>query len=52
MVYLTTTSTHFIYGNMAHMVKDHTDNEKGNPFPLLHGLSISNKASFISIPPS
>ena len=32
MFYLTTHSTHFIYGYMASdMVKDHSDSEKGNP---------------------
>ena len=49
MFYLTTHSTHFIYGYMASdMVKDHSDSEKGNPLPphrLL--LSISSKGSFI-----
>ena len=69
MFYLTTHSTHFIYGYMegrsvlfndtlntfylrlygvGHMVKDHSDSEKGNPLPphrLL--LSISSKGSFI-----
>ena len=85
MFYLTTHSTHFIYGYMAsdiwlrtilrhilrerernvlfndalntfhlrlygirHMVKDHSDSEKGNPLPpyrLL--LSINSKGSFI-----
>ena len=50
MFYLTTHSTHFIlrlYG-VGHMVKDHTDSEKGNPLPphrLL--LSINSKGSFI-----
>ena len=41
MFYLTTLSIHFIYGNMASnimIVKDHTDSEKGNPLPPLHGL--------------
>ena len=45
MFYLTTHSTHFIYG---YMVKDHSDIEKGNPLPprrLL--LSIKSKGSFI-----
>ena len=35
MFYLTTLSTHFIlplYG-IGHMVKDHSDSEKGNPLP-------------------
>ena len=51
MFYLTTHSTHFIYGYMASdiiMVKDHSDSEKGNPLPphrLL--LSINSKDSFI-----
>ena len=70
MFYLTTYSTHFIYGYMGrernvlfndalntfylrlygirHMVKDHSDSEKGNPLPphrLL--LSINSKGSFI-----
>ena len=31
MFYLTTHSTHFIYG--YRMVKDHSDSEKGNPLP-------------------
>ena len=47
MFYLTTHSTHFIYG-VRHMVKDHSDSEKGNPLPphrLL--LSINSKGSFI-----
>ena len=49
MFYLTTHSTHFIYGYMASdMVKHHSDSEKGNPLPphrLL--LSINSKGSFI-----
>ena len=55
MFYLTTHSTHFIYGYMASdiiMVKDHSDSEKGNPLPphrLL--LSINSKGSFICIIP-
>ena len=47
MFYLTTHSTHFIYG-VRHMVKDHSDSEKGNPLPphrLL--LLINSKGSFI-----
>ena len=35
-IYLTTHSTHFIlrlYG-VGHMVKDHSDSERGNPLPL------------------
>ena len=44
--YLTTHSTHFIY--VRHMVKDHSDSERGNPLPP-HGLlfPISSKGSFI-----
>ena len=34
MFYLTTHSTHFIYGYMVrHMVEDHSDSERGNPLP-------------------
>ena len=45
MFYLTTLSTHFIYGYMA---SDHSDSEKGNPLPP-HRLifSINSKGSFI-----
>ena len=49
MFYVTTHSTHFIYGYMASdMVKDHLDSERGNPLPP-HGLlfSINSKGSFI-----
>ena len=49
MLYLTKHSTHFIYGYMAsHMVKDHSDSERGNPLPP-HGLlfPINSKGSFI-----
>ena len=50
MFYLKTHSTHFylrLYG-VRHMVKDHSDSEKGNPLPphRLH-LSINSKGSFI-----
>ena len=50
MFYLTTHSTHFIYGYMASDIwfKDHSDSEKGNPLPphrLL--LSINSKGYFI-----
>ena len=43
--YLTTHSTHFIYG---YMVSDHSDSEKENPL-LAHGLLflINSKGSFI-----
>ena len=47
MFYLTTHSTHFylrLYG-IRHMVKDHSDSEKGNPLPLL--FPINSKGSFI-----
>ena len=49
MLYLTTHSTHFIYGYMAsNMVKDHSDSEKGNPLsPHRLLLSINSKGSFI-----
>ena len=35
MLYLTTHSTHFIYGlyGVGHMVKDQSDSERGNPLP-------------------
>ena len=51
--YLTTHSTHFIYGYMASdMVKDHSDNERGNPLPPHRLLfPISSKGSFICIIP-
>ena len=40
MFYLTTHSTHFIYGlyGVRHRVKDQTDSERGNPLPP-HGLA-------------
>ena len=55
MFYLTTHSTHFIYGYMAAdiiMVKNHLDRERGNPLPP-HGLlfPINSKGSFICIIP-
>ena len=51
MFYLTTHSTHFIYAykyGVGHMVKDHSDSERGNPLPP-HGLlfPINSKGSFI-----
>ena len=57
MFYLTTHSTHFIYGYMASdiiMVKDHSDSEKGNPLPPHRLLFLINsKGSFIcTIPQS
>ena len=52
--YLTTHSTHFIYGYMAseHMVMDHSDSKRENLLPP-HGLlfPISSKGSFICIIP-
>ena len=41
-----------LYGAM-HMVKDHSDSERGNPLPPLHGLlfPFSSKGSFICITP-
>ena len=50
MLYLTTHSTHFIYGYMAsrHIVKDHLDSETGNSLPPHRLLfPISSKGSFI-----
>ena len=50
MFYLTTHSTHFIYGynGVRHMVKDHCDSEKGNPLPPHRLLfTINSKGSFI-----
>ena len=50
MFYLTTHSTHFIYG---YMVKDHSDSERGNPLPQHELLfPISSKGSFICIIPT
>ena len=49
MFYLTTHSTHSIYGYMvSNMVKDHSDSKRGNLL-LLHGLlfPIISKGSFI-----
>ena len=50
MFYLTTHSTHFylrLYG-VRHMVKDHSDSEKGNPLPPHRLLFLINsKGSFI-----
>ena len=49
MFYLTTHSTHFIYG---YMVKDHSDSERGNPLrPHRLLFLISSKGSFICIIP-
>ena len=50
MFYLMTHSTHFIlrlYG-VGHMVKDHSDSERGNPLPPYRLLfPINSKGSFI-----
>ena len=43
MFYLTTHSTHFIYG---YMVKDHLDSERRNPLPP-HGLLFPLEARVI-----
>ena len=43
--YLTTHSTHFIYG-VRHMVNDHTDSQIGNPLPP-HELLLRLAARFI-----
>ena len=52
MFYLTTLSTHFIYGYMTSNIKDHSDSKRGNPLPP-HGLlfPISSKGTFICIIP-
>ena len=54
LFYLTTHSTHFIlrlYG-VGHMVKDHSDSERGNPLPPHRLLfPINSKCSFICIIP-
>ena len=54
MFYLTTQSTHFILRlyRVGHVVKDHSDSERGNPLPP-HGLHFPNssKGSFICITP-
>ena len=53
MFYLMMHSTHFIYGyivTIVHMVKDHSDSERGNllePHVLL--FPISSKGSFLPI---
>ena len=51
MFYLMTHLYLRLYG-VRHMVKDHSDSERGNPLPT-HGLlfSISSKGSFICIIP-
>ena len=56
MFYLTTHSTHFIYGYMASdiifMVKDHSDSQSVNPLsPHRLLFPISSKDSFICILP-
>ena len=53
MFYLTTQSTHFLYGYMASdIVKYHSDSESGNPLPP-HGLlfPISSQGPFMVIIP-
>ena len=45
MFYLTTHSTHFIYGYMA-SVNDHSDSERGNPCV---SISVSMHASIAEI---
>ena len=37
MFYLTTHSTHIIYG-VDHLVKDYSDSERGNPLPPLQSI--------------
>ena len=51
MFYITTHSTHYIYGYMvSDMVEDHSDSKRGDPLPP-HGLllPISSKGYFISL---
>ena len=51
MFYLTTHSTHFSYGlyGVRHMVKDHSDSEKGNPLPPHRLLfPINSKGYFLA----
>ena len=51
MFYLTTHSTHFIYGYMASdMVKDHSDSEKGNLLPPHRLLLSINSKVFLYAP--
>ena len=52
MFYLATHSTHLQLYGVGHMVKDHSDSERGNLLPP-HGLlfPISSKGSFICIIP-
>ena len=52
MFYLTTHSTHLRLYGVIHMVKDHSESERGNPLPP-HGLLFPNssKGSFICINP-
>ena len=53
MFYLTMHSTHFIlrlYG-VGHMVKDHSDSERGNPLPP-HGLFFQLTARVLLYAPS
>ena len=52
MFYLTTHSTHFIYG---YMVKDHSDSEKGKPlpphrllFPIIYAPSHRQDNTFVT----
>ena len=46
---LLTHSMHLWLYGVGHMVKDHSEIERGNPLPQLHGLlfPISSKGSFI-----
>ena len=42
MFYVMRYSTQFLYGyDVGHMVKDHSDSERGNLLPLLQGLLFS-----------
>ena len=46
-------STHFIYGynGVGHMVKDHSDSERGNPLPP-HGLLFPTNSKVLLYAPS
>ena len=52
MFYLTTHSTHFIYGEIASDIwSDHSDSERGNPLPP-HGLLFPINSNIILYAPS
>ena len=54
MFYLTTNSTHLysrLYG-VGHVLKDHSNSERGNPLPPPHGLLFVLEARVILYAPS